>query len=98
MADQQASVWADYAVTPFLSLSGGVRYVGESAMDAANSDTVPSYTLVDLAAAWQVDERYRLGLSVSNLLDETYVGACYDATSCWMGIERSVAVTIGARF
>ncbi len=98
VADQQASLWASFQATEALSLSGGVRYVGESAMDAANTDTVPSYTLADLAIDWQINPVYRVALSVNNVFDETYVGACFDASNCWMGIERSTELTLSARF
>lgn len=98
VAERQASVWANWYATDKLIVSGGVRYVGESQMDAANSDTVPSYTLIDFAASYQIDPTYRVGLTVSNLMDKRYVGACYDANNCWMGAERSVELSLHASF
>lgn len=98
VAERQASLWGNYYVTPNLTMSGGIRYVGESQMDAANSDTVPSYTLVDVATSYQIDPRYRVGFTVSNLFDKRYVGACYDVNNCWMGAERSVELTLSASF
>lgn len=93
VADRQASLWATYYVTDALDVSAGVRHVGESMLDAANSDTVPGYTLVDMAASYVIAQKYRLGLTVSNLADERYVGACFDANNCWMGAERSAELT-----
>jgi len=98
VADQLASVWADYHFSYQFNLAGGVRYVGESQMDEANSDTVPSYTLLDLAASWQINNMLELTASVSNLTDKRYVGACHDAKNCWMGAERSAEVSLYARF
>lgn len=98
VAEKQAAIWANYYATPKLELSGGVRYVGETQADQLNTDQVPSYTLVDLAGSYRFNDTYRLGLTVSNLFDEEYVGACFDLNSCWMGAERSVEMTLYANF
>jgi len=98
VADKQASLWLNYFANDRLDLSGGVRYVGKSQMDAANSGTVPSYTVFDVAGNLKLTDKVRLGLTVSNLGDKRYVGACYDANNCWMGTERSVELNLQATF
>ena len=98
VAEKQASLWANYYVTSDLDLSAGVRYVGESQIDAQNTDTVPSYTVVDLAVSYRLSDTYRLGFTVTNLFDKEYVGACFDANNCWMGAERSAEVSLYASF
>lgn len=98
VADKQGSLWLNYYASDKLDLSGGVRYVGKSQMDAANSGTVPSYTLYDMAASYKLSEKMRLGLTVSNLGDKRYVGACYAVNNCWMGTERSVELSLYATF
>ena len=98
VADQQASLWLGWEPLPSIAVNAGVRYVGESQLDAANSDTLPSYTLYDLVVSWAIDDTWELGLSATNLTDETYVGACYDASNCWMGVERRVEAVLNARF
>ena len=98
VADKQASLWLNYAPIDALDLSAGVRYVGESQMDAANSGIVPSYTVFDAAAMFRVNKTWRVGLTASNLGDKRYVGACHSAQNCWMGAERSVELTLHAAF
>ena len=98
VAEQQASLWLNYLFNDALEFNGGIRYVGESQLDALNSDTVPGYTLFDIAASYQFNDRYKLGLAVSNLTDKRYVGACFDITKCWMGAERSVELSLNASF
>lgn len=98
VADRLASAWLNYYLSPQVSLSGGARYVGESQMDAANSDIVPGYTLLDIAASWQLNRYLDLAASVSNLTDKRYVGACYDEYNCWMGAERTAEISLYARF
>ncbi|WP_040786805.1 TonB-dependent siderophore receptor [Massilia niastensis] len=98
VADRQASLWLNYQPLAALDLSAGVRYVGESQMDAANSGTVPSYTVFDAAAMFRLNKTWRVGLTASNLGDKRYVGACHSAQNCWMGAERSVELTLHASF
>ena len=98
VADRQAALWLGWEPLPSLALNAGVRYVGESQLDAANTDTLPSYTLYDLVVSWAIDDTWELGVSATNLTDETYVGACYDASNCWMGVERRVEAVLSARF
>ncbi|GAB3388568.1 TonB-dependent siderophore receptor [Massilia agri] len=98
VADKQASLWLNYSPIDALDLSAGVRYVGESQMDAANTGMVPSYTVFDAAAMVRLNKTWRVGLTASNLGDKRYVGACFDANNCWMGAERSVELTLHASF
>jgi iron complex outermembrane receptor protein len=98
VAEKQASIWMNYYATPKLELNGGVRYVGESQANQLNTDQVPSYTLVDIAGSYRFNDTYRLGLTVSNLFDDEYVGACFDLNNCWMGNERSVEMTLYATY
>lgn len=98
VADKTASIWASYYVEQFnlsgLMLSAGLRYTGESYMNAANSDTVPSYTLIDLAASDELSDNVQLTMSVNNLANKRYVGACYDINNCWMGAERTLDISV----
>lgn len=96
VAEKQASLWLDYKPLDRLDLSAGVRYVGESQMDALNTGIVPSYTVFDAAAMFRVDKTWRVGLTASNLGGKRYVGACFDANNCWMGAERNVELSLHA--
>jgi len=98
VADKQASLWLNYQPLDTLDLSAGVRYVGESQMDALNTAIVPSYTVFDAAAMLRLNRNWRLGLTASNLGDKRYVGACHSARDCWMGAERSVELSLHAAF
>jgi len=98
VADQQASAWLNWSAAERLDLSGGVRYIGRSQADALNTATVPGYALVDAAASYRLTDRTTLGVTVSNLADRRYVGACHDANNCWMGAQRSVEMSLSTRF
>jgi len=97
-ADNVASLWLfnrfDTGVLDGLGLGVGVRHVGESAGDAANTFDAPDYTLVDAAATYDLAqaglEGWGVNLAVANLFDNRHVSSCYSAAWCWYGAERSV--------
>jgi len=102
VAEESASVWANYFFDDALDglmLGAGVRYVGETQADKYNTDTVPSYTLVDAVLSYDMPQ-YDLKLtgSVSNLTDKEYVGSCYDTNNCWYGAQRRFEIGIEKRF
>ncbi|WP_374469865.1 TonB-dependent siderophore receptor [Phenylobacterium sp.] len=101
-ADRTASLWLTWrpaqAGLAGLTLSGGVRYVGETWGDAANTFKVDPYTLFDLSIQADLDrfhaalDGWRADLTVSNLFDNDHVSTCYSVAWCWYGAERQVQV------
>lgn len=96
--EQQFNAWLNYTPKEG-SLTGasfgtGLRYVGEMQIDAANSDTVPSYTLVDFSIGYdlaQLSSDWKgasVQLAVTNVFDKVYY-SCYDTDNCWYGADRS---------
>jgi iron complex outermembrane receptor protein len=104
-----ASVFANYTFQPAslldgFAMGGGVRYVGSSWGDAANTLKVPGYTLVDLVARYDLS-KFAPGLSgtqlqvnVTNLFDKEHVTSCFNYAWCWYGYRRSVVATMRHRF
>lgn len=103
-----AALWAKYGFhegpATGLGLGAGVRYVGESAADAANTTTVPSVTLVDASVSYDLDHvapslaGMRVQLNANNLFDRKYVAACSSATTCFYGSGRTVLATLRYRW
>lgn len=96
----QASVWADYAFAgraEGLSLGGGLRYVGESWGDTANTREVDSYLLADLAVRYDWDS-YRASFGVTNLFDKDYAATCDASVGCIQGEGREMTLTLSKRF
>lgn len=97
---QMASLWANYRFTDGafngLSLGGGVRYIGESAGDAANTFDVPDVTLVDAALRYDLGamrpalKGWRAAVNVTNLFDTTYVSSCFSTGGCFYGNGRTM--------
>lgn len=95
---QMASLWSNYQAGGSLQgmrVGAGLRYVGEAQLDAANTDTVPDYLLMDMSAAYDLAELSQsmkgvaVSLSASNLFNKTYY-SCYDQNNCWFGAERNL--------
>jgi iron complex outermembrane receptor protein len=102
-----AALWAYYSfareIADGLSIGAGVRYMG-STFNTNNTIEVPSYTLVDATVNYDLGKLAipLRGLSVNvngkNLLDTTYVGACYTSTTCAYGYGRTVLAGLKYRW
>lgn len=97
----QASIWADYAFggrIEGLSLGAGLRYVGQTWADNANSRKVDAYTLADLNLRYEGDG-YAAALGVTNLFDEDYYATCSAVGwGCAAGEGREVTLTLSRKF
>ncbi|MCY1376057.1 Ferrichrome outer membrane transporter/phage receptor [compost metagenome] len=98
--DYYGSVWANYSfysgALEGLTLGGGIRFVGSSYADNANTIKADGYTLVDAAL------RYDFGaknpslkglegtLNVTNLFDKDYYSSCSSNIYCQYGNGRQV--------
>lgn len=103
-----ASVWADYTIPSGqlngLGFGGGVRYVGPSYGNDANTIRIRDYTLLDALIHYdlgRVDQRMqgmRLAVNATNLLDRSYVSNCTNATNCLYGTGRTVIGSVTYRW
>ncbi|MCJ2012253.1 TonB-dependent siderophore receptor [Methylobacterium sp. J-076] len=106
--DSTASVFADYRFTDGalrgLGIGGGVRYLGPSWGDPANTFKVPSSVLLDAVLSYDLRyldpklEGFQLQVNAQNLLDETYVTSCYSYSGCYYGLPRTVLATLRYRW
>ncbi|MDF2617502.1 MAG: ferrichrome-iron receptor [Xanthobacteraceae bacterium] len=94
--DILASAWADYKFdTGWLkgvSVGAGVRYLGSSWVDNANTLKVPSATVVDAAIRYE-QETWGVALNVSNIFDEVYVAGCQGYSVCGYGDPRTITLS-----
>lgn len=95
------SLWGDYTVQggafAGVQFGGGVRYVGSTFGNEANTFKVPASTVVDALVAYTRDN-YRLSLNVTNLADARYVAACYGNTSCFYAEGRKAIAKLTYRW
>jgi len=102
--DQMASFWAHYKFDYGISAGAGVRYIGKQWADDANTERLPSTTLLDamiradLGAWTSALKGAYLQVNANNLTDREYVSGCYGTNNCYWGAERSVIATVGYDF
>ncbi|NWD72345.1 TonB-dependent siderophore receptor [Pseudomonas gingeri] len=105
----QASVWSDYTWrTGFLDgfgVGGGVRYVGDTFGNTANTPNghVSSYAVYDAAVHYDLSRLSSslAGASVEvnakNLFNKDYLSTC-DGTWCYYGDQRSVVAAVNYKW
>lgn len=106
--DTTVSLFADYRFTsgPLLGLGigGGVRYLGSSWGDPANTFKVPESVLVDAVLSYDLKNLdttlngFTLQVNAQNLLDERYVTGCFSYSNCYYGLPRTVYATLRYRW
>ena len=106
--DTTISLFADYTFTsgPFIGLGigGGVRYLGSSWGDPANTFKVPESVLVDAVVKYDLKHLsptlagFSMQLNAQNLLDERYVTGCFNYSACYYGLSRTVYATLRYRW
>jgi len=104
-AREQASLWGKYTwhdgPLAGLGIGAGVRYVGETFGDDANTILVPSYTLVDAAISYDFGylrpdlKGLSAQINARNLTDRYYVASCFTGLPyCALGAGRTVLGTL----
>jgi len=76
-----------------LTIGGGLRYLGESWADTANTTKVQDATLFDASLRYDKDD-WGVALTVSNLFDTSYVASCQSLTVCGYGAGRTATVSV----
>jgi iron complex outermembrane receptor protein len=97
----QTSLLADYTASEgrFSGLGGnaGVRFVGQSFGDSANTISIPNYTLFDAAFRYRWRSA-QLGINATNIFDRRYVATCTGLAYCGYGYARDVTGVLKYRF
>ncbi|MGO4665435.1 TonB-dependent siderophore receptor [Bosea sp. 2RAB26] len=106
--NQFGSLWANYRFSsgPLagLSLGGGVRFVGASFADDANTIRTPGYAVVDAAIRYDLARLHasltgaEATLNVSNLFDKDYYTSCSSNFYCQFGAGREVLAGLRYRW
>lgn len=100
--EHSASGWLNYTVRNSalagLSLGAGVRYVGSTYGDNANTLKIDGRTLVDAGVSYAVDKHLTLSVNATNLFDKEYLATCSDLSDCYPGSRRSVIGRVKYQF
>ncbi|WP_141703566.1 TonB-dependent siderophore receptor [Methylobrevis pamukkalensis] len=99
--ERQASLALDYTFgsgrLEGFTVGAGMRFVGSSWVDNANTLKVPSSTVFDAKIGYEQDN-WGVGLNVTNLADERYVASCQTAYTCSYGEGRAIKFSAHLRW
>ncbi len=98
--NSMANAWADYTIQEGnllagLTVGGGVRYIGSTYGDAANTFKVDGYTLFDAMLRYDLGQLspelrgMQATFNMTNIADKQYVSACSSTTGCYWGLGRT---------
>lgn len=71
------NLWTSYAITPDLTVGGGVQYQDDAFANTTNTTYVPSFWKFDAMAAYKVTRNSTLQLNVYNIGDAMYYAQYY---------------------
>ena len=92
------NVWSNYQVTDKFGLGGGVTWQDESFAGNDASVVLPSFTRVDAAAYYDVNDDLRLQVNVENLFDEEYFPNAHTNNNITVGAPLNAKFTVSGRF
>ncbi|WP_312843712.1 TonB-dependent receptor [Diaphorobacter nitroreducens] len=95
--ERVANLWVTYAITPILHASAGLRHVGKTYADAANTIYWPPYTLLDLGLSWKISKAASLTGRLRNATDRIYAAEGRPGQA-YLGAPRTADVTLHVAF
>ena len=103
-ADKSLFLQLRYQATPALAIGGSATYaspvyVGQPDSAATETRGVPSYTVYDLFASYQINEKLGLRLNVGNVTDKDYYLTAYRSGAfTYIGDRRDAQLTLSYEF
>ena len=92
------SLWNHYEHSDKLSFGLGVVHQSEQFASLSNSVELPSFTRVDAAAYYQLNEKTRLQFNLENVLDEEYYSAAHNDNNITVGEPLSARLSVNYEF
>lgn len=89
------AAWARYDISDQLGLGAGVVHSSRQYASLSNNVVLPSYTRVDLAAYYTVNQRLSFQVNVENLFDEDYYPSAHGDNN--IAPARPLNASISAR-
>jgi iron complex outermembrane receptor protein len=96
--EKAANLWLRWDAFERFQARFGLRYVGRTYSDNANSFRVPAYTVFDGGISYAVTDNVAVDFRVYNLFDKDYATTTYNDEQWILGRPRSIDVSVRARF
>jgi catecholate siderophore receptor len=87
--EHSVSFWNRYDLSARLGFGVGVVYRSDVFVATDNAVTLPSFTRVDGAAFYSINDNVQLQLNVENLLDEEYYASAHSNNNIMPGAPRA---------
>jgi catecholate siderophore receptor len=96
--EHMLSLWNRYQLTEQIGLALGATYQGAYFVLEDNSVEIPSYTRVDAAVFYDLDDETRLQLNIENLFDEDYFPDAHSNSNISTGEPLNARLSISHTF
>lgn len=93
-----ASLWTRFDPIEQLGIAAGVIYQGKRFAATDNTVTLPSFTRIDTAVYYTINEKLSAQLNVENLFQERYFLFANSNTNLTPGSPRAFKASLNARF
>jgi catecholate siderophore receptor len=98
LPEHKFSLWNRYQFTPAWGVGLGLMYQSEMFTSTDNTVTLPSFTRVDAAVFYSLNDRIQAQLNVENLLDEDYFAYAHNNNNITPGSPLSVRAGVTVAF
>jgi catecholate siderophore receptor len=92
------SLWNRYQFLPWFGAGLGIIHQDSSFASLDNAVELPSFTRVDAAFFFDINENWAAQINVENILDEEYFASAHNNNNISPGAPRQAFVTVRARF
>lgn len=99
------SIWSNYQVTDKFGLGLGATYQDEAYINdldigspSANHPILPSFTRIDAAAYYDVNDDVRVQVNIENLTDEIYFPTSHSTHQVTVGAPLNARFTVSGQF
>ena len=104
VAKNSVTLWSSYKVLPKLTLGAGAEYRDKvytntnTTATMVNEKYLPSYTIFNAMAKYDVNRNVNLQLNVNNLTDERYFTSAHPSHYAFEGNGRNAVLALNFKY
>ncbi|HEY6615503.1 MAG TPA: TonB-dependent siderophore receptor, partial [Vicinamibacterales bacterium] len=98
LPEHKISLWNRYQLTPAWGVGLGLMYQSDMYTSTDNTVTLPSFTRVDAALFYSLNDRIRAQLNIENVLDEEYLANAHNNNNISPGSPLAVRMGVTVAF
>lgn len=98
VAKNSATLWSTYRVMPQLTLGAGVEYRGQVFVNTTAPKYLPTYTIYNAMAKYDVNKNVNLQLNINNISDKRYFTSAHAAHYAFEGNGRNAVLAINFKY